>query len=108
MRGGTKRRVGGHFMGIARARSAALAMLAMLALGGSQPWGAAATASADEAPQALSLSPARVATVSQDRCGAPTLSTAGTNCVAFDGREVRSQPDIFVVGFENDQDQNEK
>jgi hypothetical protein len=94
-------------MGIARACSATLTTLAILALSTGPAWNPA-TALADEEAQAISLTPTRVATVSQDRCGAPTLSTAGTNCVAFDGREVRSQPDLFVVGFENDQDQNEK
>jgi len=55
-----------------------------------------------------SLTPTRVATASQDRCGGPALSTPGTSCLGFDGRDVRSLPDLWVVGFENNRDVGEK
>ena len=56
----------------------------------------------------LTLLPAKAHTVGQSRCGAATLSTASTNCQGFDARAIREQPDIFVVGYESDQDVSEK
>lgn len=95
-------------MSNSRARSAALAMVAVVTMGVVQPFGSSGVARAADEAQATSLAPARVATVSQSRCGGPNLATAGTNCLGFDAREARSQPDIFIVGFENNQEQQEK
>ena len=83
-------------------------MLAIVVIGGGQPWDAVATARAAETAESLSLSPVRVGTVSQSNCGGPQLATAGTNCLGFDAREARSEPDIFIVGFENNLDPKEK
>ena len=89
-------------MGIARARVAGLVVLAMVVGMAAHLWGDVAVA------QMMGLVPTRVGTVSQSRCGSPELSTAGTQCLGFDAREARSQPDIFIVGFENNQDPQEK
>ena len=95
-------------MSIVRARSAALAMLTVVAVGLGQPADDGATARAADPAQAMTLTPTRVGTVSQSRCGGSGLATAGTNCLGFDAREARSQPDIFIVGYENSQEQQEK
>jgi hypothetical protein len=58
--------------------------------------------------QSLTLVPSQVRTVAESRCGSARLATAGTNCLGFDGRQIRDQSDIFVVGFENDSDLAEK
>src|SRR4051794_32018350 len=54
------------------------------------------------------LAPTVVRTIALSRCGAAALSTADANCRGFDAREVGENPDIFVVGFENTQDLDEK
>jgi hypothetical protein len=54
-----------------------------------------------------SVAPTRVATAGQSRCG-PALATLGTNCLGFDGRDVRALSDLWVVGFENNRDVGEK
>ena len=58
--------------------------------------------------QAVSLTPTRVGTAGQSRCGSMGLSTLGVNCRGFDGRDVRSLPDLWVVGYENNQDRGQK
>jgi hypothetical protein len=96
---------------------------------GAQPWGgplalaialvvllAAGLLAADRpafaAPAAqagsVSLGPSRVATAGKSRCGPAGLSTLGTNCLGFDGRDVRSLSDLWVVGYENNKDLGEK
>jgi hypothetical protein len=55
----------------------------------------------------ISLTPVRVATAGQSRCG-PALATLGTSCLGFDGRDVRALPDLWVVGYENNRDVGEK
>jgi hypothetical protein len=77
-------------------------MVSVLIAGATQAGGAVAAA------EPLSLTPSQVATVSQSRCGGPTLSTAGVNCQGFVGTNARSLSDIFIVGFENNQDLQEK
>jgi hypothetical protein len=54
------------------------------------------------------LAPAQAHTIALSRCGSAGLTTPGANCRGFDAREVRDKPDIFVVGFENNQEINEK
>ncbi|MFN0074836.1 MAG: hypothetical protein ACKVVP_25450 [Chloroflexota bacterium] len=73
-------------------RHAALALSVAL-LSGAASF-AIPSASADVAPE-----PGR--TVYTIRCGGPQLSTPGTNCNGFVGAEIRDDPTIFVVGFEN-------
>jgi hypothetical protein len=70
--------------------------------------GSAVLESAAQPGPSVTLSPAQVRTVGQSRCGGPTLSTEGTNCQGFDARQIREQSDIFVVGYENNQDLGEK
>ena len=72
----------------------------------------AGAASSDAAPAAqrtstINLAPVRVGTAGQSRCG-PQLATLGTNCLGFDGRDVRALPDLWVVGYENNRDVGEK
>src|SRR5690348_5031770 len=57
---------------------------------------------------ATSLTPAQARTIALSRCGGSALSTAGANCRGFDAREIRESPDLFVVGFENNQELGEK
>src|SRR6266704_1773509 len=80
-----------------------VALVVSLSLLGSQVLGSSA-----QTGQAVTLVPAQVRTVAQSRCGPATLSTAATNCQGFDARQVRDLPDLFVVGFENDKDLEEK
>src|SRR5437870_13055166 len=80
-----------------------VALLLSVALMGSEVLGSAA-----QTEPSVTLAPAQIHTVAQSRCGPPTLSTAGTNCQGFDARQVREQTDLFVVGYENDQELAEK
>lgn len=57
--------------------------------------------------QTVSLTPTRVGTAGQSRCGA-TLSAPTASCQGFDGRDVRSLSDLWVVGYENNQDRGQK
>jgi hypothetical protein len=59
-------------------------------------------------PTTSTLTPTVAHTIALSRCGAAGLSTADANCRGFDAREVRETPDMFVVGFENDQELGEK
>jgi hypothetical protein len=68
----------------------------VLASGAGPTWAAAS----EQQVEVVSLAPPRVATAGQSRCGA-SLSPLGANCVSFDGRDVRSLPDLWVVGYEN-------
>jgi hypothetical protein len=54
------------------------------------------------------LAPAQARTIALSRCGSAGLSTAAADCRAFDAREIRESSDIFVVGFENNQELDEK
>ncbi len=56
----------------------------------------------------LGLTPTRAATAAQSRCGPAQLSTPGIECRGWDGLDVRSLDDLFVVGFENNEDVGEK
>ena len=49
----------------------------------------------------------RVGTAGKSRCG-QALATLGTNCLGFDGRDVRSLENLWVVGFENNAETGEK
>ncbi|MFN0071529.1 MAG: hypothetical protein ACKVVP_08595 [Chloroflexota bacterium] len=70
--------------------------------------GSGVSASTAQEMVATEVAPAQVRTVAQSRCGPPTRSTAGTNCQGFDGRQIREQSDIFVVGYENNAELSEK
>lgn len=63
--------------------------------------------SAEEMPS-VTLTPSQARTVAQSRCAPPDLSTEGTTCTGFAGREILETPDIFVVGYQNDQENGEK
>jgi hypothetical protein len=54
------------------------------------------------------LGPDRAGTAHQHRCASAVLSTGGTECQGFAGREILSDPGLFVVGYENDKDVSEK
>jgi hypothetical protein len=54
------------------------------------------------------LTPTRAATVAESKCGPAKMSTPGIECQGWDGTDVRSLGDIFVVGFENNQELAEK
>ena len=69
--------------------------------------GLAAAAPADEV-EATTLTPTRVATAAQSRCGPDQLSTPSIECRGWDGLDVRSLTDVFVVGFENNEELGEK
>ncbi len=83
---------------------AALCVFALL-LAPAAPLAAAPTTQPTET---VELPLAQVRTVSQSRCGGADLSTPGTQCRGFDAREVREQPDLWVVGFENNAELGEK
>src|SRR4051812_44603699 len=86
------------------ARPVLRAILAATVLGGA---GLSYAAPVTQRVVSTSLTPTRVGTASQDRCGTP-LSTPGISCRGFDGRDVRSLSDLWVVGFENNRDVGEK
>ena len=46
--------------------------------------------------------------VGQPESGGSPSCPPPDQCLGFDAREARSQPDIFVVGFENNQEPQEK
>ena len=54
------------------------------------------------------VSPTRAGTAHQHRCGGPAMATPGIECQGFAGREILSDPSLFVVGYENNQDVGEK
>ena len=54
------------------------------------------------------LAPSQARTIALSRCGSAGLSTAGANCRGFDAREIRESTDTFVLGFENNQELDEK
>jgi len=56
----------------------------------------------------VALTPVKARTIALSRCGSNTLSTSAANCRGFDAREIRESGDIFVVGFENNQEIDEK
>jgi hypothetical protein len=85
------------------ARRALIGMLAALLASGGH---ASAAPGADVT--ATTLAPARVATAAQSRCGPAQLSTPGIECRGWDGLDVRSLTDVFVVGFENNEEIGEK
>lgn len=59
-------------------------------------------------PTSFDLRPVQAKTIALHRCGGPTLSTNDVNCIGFSAKEILSDPSIFVVGFENNKDINEK
>jgi hypothetical protein len=91
-------------MGPSRSKAAAAGLLAGGALLGLLLTGSGPTfaAPATEQTQTVSLTPLRVGTASQSRCGPAAASGGG--CVSFDGRDVRSLSDLWVVGYENNRD----
>lgn len=56
----------------------------------------------------VALTPTRQATVAESKCGPARMSTPGTECRGWDGTDVRSLTDLFVVGFANNQELDEK
>jgi hypothetical protein len=87
-----------------RRAAAALAVAVGLAIGGP------VTPVAVEAQetQGVGLAPTAAGTAHQHRCGEAVLSTPGTECQGFAGRELLEDPGIFVVGYESNQDVSEK
>ncbi|MCC6176335.1 MAG: hypothetical protein IT305_13600 [Chloroflexi bacterium] len=69
--------------------------------------GAAFASPQSSEAQSVALPTVRVATAGQSRCGTE-LSTLGASCRGFDGRDVRSLPDLWVVGYENNSETGEK
>lgn len=59
-------------------------------------------------PTSSNLPPVRAMTIALHRCGPATLSTSDANCLGFTGKDILSDPSIFVVGFENNKELNEK
>jgi hypothetical protein len=68
------------------------------------------TVSAQEvqAPTNSNLTPVRAQTIALHRCGSAKLSTDAANCLGFTAKEILADPSIFVVGFENNNELNEK
>jgi hypothetical protein len=68
------------------------------------------TVSAQDAqePTSSNLTPVQATTIALHRCGSASLSTSDANCLGFTAREILSDPSIFVVGFENNKELNEK
>jgi hypothetical protein len=66
------------------------------------------SAQGDESPGNFPLTPAQVKTIALHRCGSATLSTNGATCSGFSAADILSDPSIFLVGFENNTDVNEK
>ena len=101
------RRAGRSLVG-AVAIGAALAVVGWPAAG---TWPAvvvpALAAPAAEEVETVQLQIAKIGTAGKSRCG-QALSTLGTNCLGFDGRDVRSLEDLWVVGFENNAETGEK
>ena len=60
-----------------------------------------------EEVESLELQIVKVGTAGKSRCGG-ALATLGTNCLGFDGRDVRSLEGLWVVGFENNAETSEK
>lgn len=65
-------------------------------------------APASQEVQTAVFGPAQIGTVSQTRCDQQVLSTPGVECRGFDGRDVRSLDDLWVVGFENNAEVKQK
>jgi hypothetical protein len=83
--------------------------LAGLALAGCLLVGAGPTlAAAPSQVETLGLTPTRAATAVQRRCGPARMSTPGIECRGWDGTDVTTLTDLFVVGFENNQELGEK
>jgi hypothetical protein len=59
-------------------------------------------------PTSSTLTPVQAQTIALHRCGSAALSTSDANCLGFTAREILSDPSIFVVGFENNKELNEK
>jgi hypothetical protein len=51
------------------------------------------------------ISPSRVATVAETKCGP---AAPGIACKGWDGVDIRTETSLFVVGFENNQGSNQK
>jgi hypothetical protein len=85
-----------------RARSSMALLLSFALIGGASLTASAGTDSA------FDVAPEPVRTIFLSRCNGPRLSTDGTNCNGFDGTEIRNNPDVFVVGFENNAEMAEK
>src|SRR5690349_11478140 len=81
----------------------ALALVGPLLVGSGQ----VAAAPANDLDPAT-LTPTRTATVAESKCGPTRMSTPGVECRGWDGTDVRSLGDLFVVGFENNQELSEK
>jgi hypothetical protein len=67
-----------------------------------------ASAQGDEEPASSNLTPVHTTTIALHRCGSAQLSTDDANCLGFTAKEILSDPSIFVVGFENNKELNEK
>jgi hypothetical protein len=58
--------------------------------------------------QTVEIPAAQVRTAHQARCGPAQLSTPGTQCNGWAGREILDDPELWVVGFENSDSVGEK
>lgn len=87
-------------LNVTRRLIGATALVGAVLIGSGQP--AAATVS--QADPAV-LTPSRVATVAETKCGP---AAPGIDCKGWDGIDIRSETSLFVVGFENNQDMNQK
>jgi hypothetical protein len=85
-------------------RLAGVLTLAGAALVGSGP----AVAAPGAVPDPASLAPTRVVTVAEGKCGPKILSTAGVECQGWDATQIRGDNTVFVVGFANNAEQDEK
>lgn len=88
-------------------RSVGLAWATLLAAGLLALGGPAAPADAQETGS-LQLEPLQVATAGQSACGPAGVSALGVACVGSEGREVLELPDLWLVGYQNDQERGEK
>jgi hypothetical protein len=88
---------------ITRRLVGALALLAATLVSSAQ-----ATAAPANQIDPATLTPTRVATAAESKCGPARMSTPGIECRGWDGTDVRSLGDLFVVGFENNQELSEK
>src|SRR6185436_16694929 len=76
------------------------ALVGAVAIGSGQT--AAATVSQSDPAV---LTPSRAATVAETKCGP---AAPGIACKGWDGIDIRSEASLFVVGFENNEDSNQK
>jgi len=67
----------------------------------------AVAAPVSQGGETVALPIVKIGTTGQSRCGS-AVGAAGTNCLGFDGRDVRTLTDLFVVGYENNREVGEK